>query len=719
MGSRELLNFNIDASPLKHVQQEVTAEKDIRKFATNPDSVILLDLHQSTAEEIFNSWTDELMSRGIINEKVKEDARDEFLTEEDIPQFKNTLRGTESGNWIVVTGEVPGVLKRNISFIKLHHQAHIGGLGVIQLVFFVITPPGLAKTKSAVETGKTFASLLTDPELRIDMLKKSEQEIRDSILNSLENYELELATKDHPDSGELQDSQLKCSKCFLGGIWKDLDRRFPWYLSDFIDGIRNIRAITKTVATIFFLYFACILPAIAFGVLNEHQTDGNITVEKMIYSQAIGGIIFALFGGQPLVILLSTAPLALYMKIIYEISASASMEFFSLYAWVGIWNGLFLVLYAVTEASVLMKYSTRFAEETFGFFISIAFTYDAVRPMVENFIENFYDCGDDCNREESLLFFILLFGTLIVGYYLWSLKSSPLLGPKTREFLSDYSLPIAVGLMTILGSGIFRPVDDEPFPHSDEPPFRVAFLFDIPVWGVFVAMGLGFILSLLFFMDQNISSAMVNTPDNRLKKGHAYHLDMYVVAVITIGLSMLGLPWIHAALPHSPLHVRALAEVETIYLQNGTIEQRIVRVRETRLTALVSHILIGLSVLMVPIPLQEIPVPVLYGVFLYLAATALPGSQFWQRLKLIFTERRRYPPNTYVRSVPEIIMHAFTFCQILCLILLCVFGFTPVDYVQMLLPIAIIALIPIRNLLIGKIFPERYLTALDPRMLDH
>ena len=35
-------------------------------------------------------------------------------------------------------------------------------------------------------------------------------------------------------------------------------------------------------------------------------------------------------------------------------------------------------------------------------------------------------------------------------------------------------------------------------------------------WGaVFAGMGLGFSLSLLFFMDQNISSAMVNNPGNR------------------------------------------------------------------------------------------------------------------------------------------------------------------------------------------------------------
>jgi len=42
---------------------------------------------------------------------------------------------------------------------------------------------------------------------------------------------------------------------------------------------------------------------------------GYITgVKKILFSQCFGGLIFALFGGQPLIVLLTTAPLALYTK---------------------------------------------------------------------------------------------------------------------------------------------------------------------------------------------------------------------------------------------------------------------------------------------------------------------------------------------------------------------------------------------------------------------
>lgn len=48
----------------------------------------------------------------------------------------------------------------------------------------------------------------------------------------------------------------------------------------------------------------------------------------------------------------------------------------------------------------------------------------------------------------------------------------------------------------------------------------------------------------------------------RLKKGCAYHLDLFVVGILNGFLSMYGLPWMHGVLPHSPLHLRSLADIE-------------------------------------------------------------------------------------------------------------------------------------------------------------
>ena len=39
-----------------------------------------------------------------------------------------------------------------------------------------------------------------------------------------------------------------------------------------------------------------------------------LDVKKVIVGQTVGGLLYAVFSGQPLMILLTTAPLAIYIK---------------------------------------------------------------------------------------------------------------------------------------------------------------------------------------------------------------------------------------------------------------------------------------------------------------------------------------------------------------------------------------------------------------------
>ena len=77
--------------------------------------------------------------------------------------------------------------------------------------------------------------------------------------------------------------------------------------------------------------------------------------------------------------------------------------------------------------------------------------------------------------------------------------------------------------------------------------------------------------------------------------------------------------------------------------------------RETRLTALFSHTLIGLSLLLLPYPLAYIPKPVLMGLFLYVAVTAMYGNQFGERMMLLFTEQVRLAELTTKASFQVVI----------------------------------------------------------------
>merc|ERR1711868_54873 len=122
-----------------------------------------------------------------------------------------------------------------------------------------------------------------------------------------------------------------------------------------------------------------------------------------------------------------------------------------------------------------------------------------------------------------------------------------------RELLSDYSLPVAVVVFSIIGSaGFWRVNQDEFIFHGiNSDSMKLVPFEELTISAIFFAALLGFSLSILFFMDQNISAAMVNSPENHLKKGNAYHWDLVVVALI------------NAVLSHSPLHVQCLADKET------------------------------------------------------------------------------------------------------------------------------------------------------------
>ena len=68
------------------------------------------------------------------------------------------------------------------------------------------------------------------------------------------------------------------------GIYEDLKQRIPFYLSDFYDGFAGEKTLHKTISATIFLYFACILPAIAFGVLNLSNTGILLSLQENIFA---------------------------------------------------------------------------------------------------------------------------------------------------------------------------------------------------------------------------------------------------------------------------------------------------------------------------------------------------------------------------------------------------------------------------------------------------
>jgi hypothetical protein len=186
-------------------------------------------------------------------------------------------------------------------------------------------------------------------------------------------------------------------------------------------------------------------------------------------------------------------------------------------------------------------------------------------------------------------------------------------------------------------------------------------------WLILLAILPALLGTILIYMDQHITAVIVNRKENRLKKGCGYHLDLLIVA-ICIGLcSIFGLPWFVAATVLSINHVLSLKKESDATAPGekpkflGCIEQRV--------TNIAVFILIGLSVFMSKV-LSLIPMPVLYGVFLYMGIASLNGIQFIDRLFIILMPEKYQPDYMFLRHVRTLRVHIFTFIQISSLIFL-------------------------------------------------
>ena len=454
---------------------------------------------------------------------------------------------------------------------------------------------------------------------------------------------------------EAFDDGLELTLRVGSGLRGDLSRRLPFYADDFKQG-----AHPKVLASILFLFFACLANAVAFGGLTAIVTGGQIGTVEMILATAGGGIAFALFSGQPLTILGGTGPIVIFTGLLYTVCQQMGLDFLAAYAWVGVWSALFLVLLSVTNASALMRFFTRFTDEIFAALVAVIFIVEALAAILRPF-------SDPSARDSTALLTLLLaIGTFAFARGLKSFARTPYTSRGGREFVSDFGPAIAIAAMT--GFALLvpdvkteAPVVPDVFDTTTGRPWLVN-LSGLPTWAIFASAVPAVMATILLFLDQNITTRLVNAPSHKLDKGPGFHLDLLVVGVITGACSIFGLPWIVAATVHALNHVKSLAAVEIVD-RGGQKHETIVSVRENRVSPLCIHLLIAASIFVLPL-IQLIPMAVLFGLFLFMGFATLGGNQFFGRVLLWFTDRSLYPDTHFVRSVPVAIIHKFTVIQL-------------------------------------------------------
>lgn len=509
-------------------------------------------------------------------------------------------------------------------------------------------------------------------------------------------------------SAESSSSQqgLQWSGRLFGGFIDDIRRRMPHYLSDYTDGFHS-----KVAGTTLFLYFAALANAIAFGALTGALTGNEIGIIEMIVVTAVGGILFALFSGQPLTILGGTGPITIFTGLLYVGCTQLEISFLATYAWVGIWSGIIMLICAFTDASALMQYFTRFTDEIFAALISVIFIIEAINDTKAAF------GPEGFGLSSGFLTAILALGTFWISRILKEATGTPYLRRGIRNFLSDFGPTIAIVAMTLVavafpGIELNRPAVPESLSTTSGRPWIVD-IFAIPTWAIFASIGPALLASILLFLDQNITTRLVNSPDNKLKKGMGYHLDLAIVGLIILVSSFFALPWIVAATVHSINHVKSLATYKVSKGEGGTKQEKIVSVRENRLSGLTIHVAIAVSLLFISY-VAYIPMAVLFGLFLYMGFASLGGNQFYDRLMLWVTDPALYPKSHYMVQVPNKAIHRFTMIQLACFVIL---WFLKTSKIGILFPLMIAALVPIR-LFFSRYFKPKHIEALIAEDLE-
>uniref|UniRef100_A0A3Q2ZJV8 Solute carrier family 4 member 2 n=1 Tax=Kryptolebias marmoratus TaxID=37003 RepID=A0A3Q2ZJV8_KRYMA len=228
-----------------------------------------------------------------------------------------------------------------------------------------------------------------------------------------------------------------------------------------------------------------------------------------------------------------------------------------------------------------------------------------------------------------------------------------------------------------------------------------------PVWMMAASILPAILVFILIFMESQITALIVTKKERMLLKGTGFHLDLLIIVVVGGVSALFGLPWLSAATVRSVTHTNALTVMSKAVSPED--KPHIQEVKEQRVTGFLVAVLVGLSIVIGEV-LRQIPLAVLFGIFLYMGVMSLNGIQLTERLILLLMPPKYHPDDNYVRKVRTLRMHLFTLVQLTCLSLLWVVMATAA---ALAFPFMLLLTIPLRMLLLPRLFSHRELQSLD------
>ncbi|XP_061782548.1 anion exchange protein 3 isoform X2 [Nerophis lumbriciformis] len=581
----------------------------------------------------------------------------------------------------------------------------------------IVIPPSDVEGKDLLKTVADFQKQM--------LRKRKERELKKHHSSTGMEQDNKDMSPEEEESEEQEIDPLKRSGIPFGGLIHDIRRRYPHYVSDLKDAVD-----TQCIAAVIFIYFAALSPTITFGGLLGEKTEGMMGVTELIVSTATLGVIFSLLAGQPLLIIGFSGPLLVFEEAFYKFCQAYDFEYLTGRVWIGFWLIFIVLVIVAAEGSFLVRFISPFTQEIFAFLISLIFIYETFSKLSKVFQEHplmsWYpgdstpptDVHDITNQPNTaLMSLLLMMSTFFIAFFLRKFRNSRFLGGKARRIIGDFGIPISILLSVLVdysitdtytqklnvpsGFSVTSPEKRGWFisPFGDKQPF--------PTWMMGASVVPALLVFILIFMETQITSLIVSKKERRLVKGSGFHLDLLLIVILGAFCPLFGLPWLTAATVRSVTHVNALTVMSKATAPGE--KPMIQEVKEQRLTGLLVAVLVGMSMVMTDV-LRLIPLAVLFGIFLYMGVTSLTGIQLYERITLMVTPAKHHPDHIYVTKVKTWRMNLFTIIQLACIVALWVVKSTAAS---LAFPFVLIMTVPLRRVVLSRIFEERELQALD------
>jgi hypothetical protein len=181
----------------------------------------------------------------------------------------------------------------------------------------------------------------------------------------------------------------RMARPFRGMYW-DVRRRLPYYWSDIKDGF-NYRTFAGTIR----IFFVNLLPALAFQLDMERNTDGYFGINEGLFASALAAVVFSLLSAQPLTVVGITGLISLFNYTVYDIAVAQGVAdiYPQLIAWVSIWAAITHWMASIFNWCDYMRYITDFSSTSFGLYVG------TIYMSKFGLVELFYAVANDNNSQ--------------------------------------------------------------------------------------------------------------------------------------------------------------------------------------------------------------------------------------------------------------------------------------------------------------------------------